>query len=112
MKPLTKDLAQILKLLRAVRKHIDPDITVQRLQVLLEIAMAGEIDQGALSKRVDQTQSAVSKNVANLSDITATKRKGPGLVRRDIDPMRMTNRILSLTDKGKSTLQAVIKDAK
>ena len=97
------ELRRTQKFLRAARQ-LDPDLTVQRLMVLLEIAIQGEITQGALVKAVGQNRSACSKNVASWTALTSRKTRGPGFVRSDLDPMNMSTRVLSITEKGSHAL--------
>lgn len=108
----TSELRKIQRFLNAARDHIDTDMTVQKLQVLIEVALSEPLDQGTLVQKVNQTRSAVSKNVANWSALTYKKDKGPGFIRSDLDPMNLKTRILTITDRGKAALAKALKEAK
>lgn len=107
----TGEVRRIQKFLKAARKNLDADMTVQRLQVLLEVALSEPIEQGTLVRRVDQTRSAVSKNVANWTALTAKKTKGPGFMESVMDPMNLTTRTIKLTSKGKAALEKTLMEA-
>lgn len=98
---------RIRKFLQAVRA-VEPECSVQKLQILVEIMLQPGIDQNTLVRKVDQTRSAVSKNVADWTDITSKKKPGPGFVESRIDPMNRTGRLLYPTAKGKAVWQQIM----
>lgn len=91
-------------------RQLDQDMSVQRLNVLLDIAINGETDQGSVVRRCGLSRSGGSKNVAAWSALTSTKRKGPGLVSSTADPMNLKTRILRLTPRGEAALEKVLED--
>ncbi len=91
---------QVRRFLKAVRE-VDPDVSVQKLQVLVEVMCNPGIDQASLLQSVDQSRSAVSKNIAEWSAINSRKKPGPGFIESRIDPMNRVSRLLYPTDKGK-----------
>ena len=95
------NILKTLKLLELIRKEVDGEMSLQKLQVLLTaLANPTGIDQSTLLKRVDQSRAAVSKNVADLSLLTSKKEVGVGLIRSDADPMNLSTRIITPTAKG------------
>lgn len=95
--------------LAQVREMVDNEMSVQKCQVLLTVAEAGDagIDITSLIQRLNLSKSAASKNVHSLSALTHDKRKGPDLVRIDVDPMNLKIRIARMTEKGKRVIEEV-----
>lgn len=86
----------------ALFRELDPDASVQKLQVFLavaEVGSAGTTHQ-ALIEELDMSKSHVSKTVADLTMLAHDKERGLDLIRSDVDPMNMRYRIIKLTSKG------------
>jgi DNA-binding MarR family transcriptional regulator len=103
---------KLRRFLSASREHLGSEATVQKLQVLCEIMLQPGIDQQTLLQRVDQTRSAVSKNIADWSSITSLKKPGPGFVESRINPMNRVIRELYPTDAGKAAWSKVMEALK
>lgn len=106
------ELRKIQRFLIAIRGLTDQDMTVQRLNVLLEVAIRGEVDQGAVVKAANLRRSATSKNVASWSRLTPLKKKGPGFIEQELDPMNLRTRILKITEAGLTVLNEALRKAK
>lgn len=91
---------RLSRFLRKVRET-DPELTVQKLQILVEVMMNPGIEQQSLILKVDQTRSAVSKNLADWSEITSRKKPGPGLIESRIDPRNRVIRTIHPTSEGR-----------
>lgn len=92
-------LNELLDLFRT----IDPDIQANHIQVFLVVAAHGGaegISMQEIEKRVDQSQSAVSRNVAMFTDWTRLRTPGPGLVQRTEDLMNRRQKLVRLTPLG------------
>ena len=100
------DPTQMLDFLRFARDNIAPDITVQRVLVLLSIARHPGLSQSELSATLPGiSTTAMSRNIADLSDRTSQKRGGPGLVRLQQDPGNLRRKRVYLTAKGRRLIK-------
>lgn len=91
----------LINCLRAARDAISPDITVQRLLVLLSVADHPGCSQHDLGQRLTGISStALSRNLADLSALTSRKLPGPNLIRQQPDPTNLRRKQLHLTRKG------------
>jgi DNA-binding MarR family transcriptional regulator len=100
------------KFLAASRDLLGQEVTVQKVQVLCEVMLQPGIDQQTLIKRVNQTRSAVSKNLADWSDVTSTKQPGPGFIESRINPMNRVIRELHPTKRGQKVWEDLIEYVK
>lgn len=88
--------------LRYARAHLSADITAQRLLILINVALHEGLSQKELLSQLDSTSiTALSRNIADLSALTAAKRPGPDLLELRIDPMNLRVRRVHLTRRGK-----------
>lgn len=105
-----KKLREIQSFLVAVRQQ-EGDMSVQRLNVLLEAALHGAIDQSALVRSAKLSRSATSKNIASWCSLTSTKTKGPGYLTSNLDPMNLKIRRIGITEAGKNALEDILRAA-
>jgi DNA-binding MarR family transcriptional regulator len=88
-------------------------MSVQKLQILMAIAAAGEggIDQGSLQQRTKQARPTCSKNVHDLTTVTARKESGPGLVVVEQDAMNLRTNTVRLTQRGRTVVAQILGNA-
>lgn len=97
----TNELSQVSRLLKAARAMIADEVTVQKLDTLLQACLHPDgIEQGTLLEKAKLSRSATSKNVADLSKITSRKTPGPDLLESVIDPMNRVIRTIRVTPNG------------
>jgi DNA-binding MarR family transcriptional regulator len=103
------NLNKLNQLLRFVRTHLGSDITVQRLLILINVYLNEGMSQNELMQQLDLTSvTALSRNLADLSGITSSKKEGPGLIELRVDPMNLRKKRIYLTDKGKEFLSELL----
>ena len=105
MKELTsselKQLQALDRALRFARSEISPDITAQRLLILICVYFNQGMSQRELLTKLDSTSiTALSRNLADLSAWTTRKTEGPGLIELRQDPMNLRVKRVFLTDAG------------
>lgn len=92
----------IANFLRFARDNLSPDVTVQRLLVLLGVARNEGISQRELSDLLPGISvTAMSRNLADLSARTSRKTPGPALIKQVHDPDNLRRKQLYLTTKGR-----------
>lgn len=101
------DLRRIQRFLTRTRNDLG-DMSIQRLQTLLQVYLSEEIDQSSLIATADLSKSATSKHIASWTKLTATKTRGPGFVRSEPDPMNLKTRIIHITKEGKDALDSIL----
>jgi len=96
------DLAGLCRALRVARARVSPDITAQRLLILLAVHEHEGLSQRELLGELEDTSiTALSRNLADLSELTSRKGEGPGLVELRSDPMNLRIRRVHLTARGR-----------
>jgi len=89
--------------LRFARAELTADVTAQRLLILICVYFNQGLSQRELLTKLDATSiTALSRNLADLSDWTTRKKKGPGLIELRPDPMNLRIKRVFLTNKGNS----------
>ena len=88
-------------------RDIHPDFTVSQLQLLCLVAETPGIIQAEVFQRLGQTDSAVSRNIALLTDIGTRYRDGLELIEVKVNPNDRRARLLSLTRKGKRLFEDI-----
>ena len=89
--------------LRFARARLSPDITAQRLLILIAVYFNQGLSQRELLQHLDSTSiTALSRNLADLSALTTKKLPGPGLLELRTDPLNLRIKRVFLTRKGKS----------
>lgn len=103
---MTAEMQQIDKALRFARSHLSADITAQRLLILITVYFHEGMSQRELLTFLDSTSiTALSRNIADLSDLTTKKLPGPGLLEQRIDPLNLRVKRVFLTPKGKNFMK-------
>lgn len=106
MKSITSAQANQLhtldRALRFARAELTADVTAQRLLILICVYFNEGLSQRELLTKLESTSiTALSRNLADLSDWTTRKKKGPGLIEMQADPMNLRIKRVYLTDRGK-----------
>lgn len=84
------------------RRTLGPDVTLQRLLILLAVRRHEGASQSELLDLLDGTSiTALSRNLADLGRITSRKTPGPGLVELRVDPMNLRRKQVYLTARGR-----------
>ena len=87
--------------LRFARSHLSPDVTAQRLLILICVYFNQGLSQRELLTKLDSTSiPALSRNLADLSAWTTRKTEGPGLIELRPDPMNLRVKRVFLTNSG------------
>ena len=74
-------LRSLDRALRYARAKLSPDITAQRLLILLAVYFHEGLSQRELLRHLELTSiTALSRNLADLSKLTTRKQPGPGLL--------------------------------
>ena len=95
-------LQQLDRALRFARARLSPDITAQRLLILLHVYFNEGMSQRELLDTLDSISiTALSRNLADLSALTTRKTIGPGLLELRTDPMNLRIKRVHLTPKGR-----------
>ena len=96
------DLELLDRALRFARKNLSPDVTAQRLLILIAVYFHEGLSQRELLKHLDSTSiTALSRNLADLSAMTTRKVPGPGLLELRTDPLNLRIKRVFLTSRGK-----------
>lgn len=92
--------------LRFARAELGPDVTAQRLLILLSVYTHEGLDQRSLLARLDSTSTtALSRNLADLSEWTSRKTAGPGMVELRQDRLNLRRKQVHLTPKGRAFIE-------
>jgi DNA-binding MarR family transcriptional regulator len=95
--------------LRAARRELGADVTIQRLLILLNVYSNEGLSQSELLRQLESTSiTALSRNIADLSRWTSKKREGPGLLELRVDPMNLRRKTIHLTRKGKRVVSRIL----
>lgn len=96
-------LTALDRALRFARARLSPDITAQRLLILIAVYFHEGLSQKELLSHLESTSiTALSRNLADLSAMTTKKSPGPGLLELRIDPLNLRIRRVYLTRKGRT----------
>jgi DNA-binding MarR family transcriptional regulator len=100
-KPM-RTLRSLDRALRYARAKLSPDITAQRLLILIAVYFHEGLSQRELLNHLELTSiTALSRNIADLSALTTKKLPGPGLLEQRVDPLNLRVKRVFLTAKGK-----------
>lgn len=103
------DIVALDRALRFARSRLSPDITVQRLLILIGVYLHEGLSQRDLLQHLDSTSiTALSRNIADLSALTTRKLPGPGLLELRTDPMNLRVKRVFLTRKGRNFVKQLI----
>ncbi len=97
-----KTLRALDRALRYARAKLSPDITAQRLLILIAVYFHEGLSQRELLNHLESTSiTALSRNLADLSALTTRKTPGPGLLELRVDPLNLRVKRVFLTAKGR-----------
>ncbi|MFT7458649.1 MAG: DNA-binding MarR family transcriptional regulator [Planctomycetota bacterium] len=100
-----RKLAKIIEFLGFARTEIDHDITAQRVVILINVCLHEGLSQNELLQKLEHTSvTALSRNLADLSNMTSRKMQGPGLLELRNDPLNLRKKRVYLTKAGKMFL--------
>ena len=100
-KPM-RTLRSLDRALRYARAKLSPDITAQRLLILIAVYFHEGLSQRELLSHLELTSiTALSRNLADLSELTTKKLPGPGLLEQRTDPLNLRVKRVFLTPNGK-----------
>jgi DNA-binding MarR family transcriptional regulator len=92
--------------LRFARAKLSPDITAQRLLILIAVYFHEGLSQRELLQHLESTSiTALSRNLADLSGLTSRKMSGPDLLELRTDPLNLRVKRVYLTPKGKRMMK-------
>ena len=92
--------------LRYARAKLSPDITAQRLLILIAVFFHEGLSQRDLLQHLEGTSiTALSRNLADLSALTTRKSPGPGLLELRVDPLNLRVKRVFLTRKGRRFME-------
>jgi DNA-binding MarR family transcriptional regulator len=98
--------------LRFARAELNPDVTAQRLLILICVFFNQGLSQRELLGKLESTSiTALSRNLADLSAWTTKKTEGPGLIELRSDPMNLRIKRVYLTRKGEGFVRRWLKAA-
>ena len=104
-----RTLRAVDRALRYARQKLTPDITAQRLLILIAVYLHEGLSQRELLKHLELTSiTALSRNLADLSGMTTKKLPGPGLLELRTDPLNLRVKRVFLTRKGKRFMESWI----
>lgn len=108
-----KNIELLDRALRFARAKLSPDITAQRLLILIAVYFHEGLSQRELLSHLDSTSiTALSRNLADLSSLTTRKTPGPGLLSLKVDPLNLRVKRVFLTSKGKRFMKKWLAVAK
>jgi DNA-binding MarR family transcriptional regulator len=98
--------------LRLARAKLSPDITAQRLLILIAVYGHEGLSQRELLQHLESTSiTALSRNLADLSALTTKKLPGPGLLELRVNPLNLRVKHVFLTAKGKRFMETWLRHA-
>lgn len=101
-KQAIQSLELLDRALRFARKNLSPDITAQRLLILIAVYFHEGLSQRELVGHLESTSiTALSRNLADLSALTTRKLPGPGLLELRTDPLNLRVKRVYLTPRGR-----------
>lgn len=96
-------LSALDRALRFARARLSPDISAQRLLILIAVYFHEGLSQRELLNHLESTSiTALSRNLADLSALTTKKSAGPGLLELRIDQSNLRVRRVFLTPMGRT----------
>lgn len=101
-----RTLRALDRALRYARAKLHPDITAQRLSILIAVYFHEGLSQRELLGHLELTSiTALSRNIADLSNLTTKKLRGPGLLELRTDPLNLRVKRVFLTGRGKRFME-------
>lgn len=91
-------------------KKLDPEMPLQQIITLLEVALAKDegINVSDLAVRVGNSQSSASRHVAILGDYGRGKTPALQVVKAVVNPMDRRYQVVKLTSKGQRVIDQMV----
>ncbi len=91
------------------RRLMGPDVTALRLHILLTVYQNEGCNQRTLLQNLDMTSvTALSRNLADMSALTSTKKPGPNLIELRFDVMNLRSKTVHLTPSGRAVVEQLL----
>jgi len=105
-------MTNILKMTKLVNRLItvDPDLSVTKLAVLLEVYNAGQTTPSKLADELHLTLATASRHLAYWSDWNRQRKVGKGAIEYTEDRMDRRIRYVSCTDSGKKLVKSLLEE--
>ncbi len=105
-------MTNTLKMTKLVNRLItvDPDLSVTKLAVLLEVYNAGQTTPSKLADELHLTLATASRHLAYWSDWNRQRKVGKGAIEYNEDRMDRRIRYVSCTDSGKKLVKSLMED--
>lgn len=101
-----EQLEAVERALRFARSRLTADVTAQRLLILICVFFNEGLSQRELLAKLESTSTtALSRNLADLSQLTSRKRVGPSLLELRTDPMNLRLKRVYLTETGRAFMK-------
>ena len=101
----TSALSDLVKMLA---KETSSELTMNQLQMFLEVATLEPADQGDVGRRCGMSSAAMSRNAAALADVgPLVPREGYRLIDVRCDPLDRRKRQLTLTTMGRELVTKI-----
>lgn len=100
-------LSTLSELIELLRIEIDPEVPIQQVQVLLQVALMGKATQHEIGERVGLSKASMSRNIAALGPVNRFRQKGHGLLHTYEDPQYRRQKIIELTPAGKTLVKKI-----
>lgn len=102
---MKKQLIGLLKGVQYLREHVDAEMQLQQLVILLEVGKNPGITQREVSQLYDISAASMSRNVSALSDTHWKGHGGHKLIIQEPMPRQRRQNMLRLTGKGERLLE-------
>ncbi|MFK5893116.1 MAG: MarR family transcriptional regulator [Pseudomonadota bacterium] len=110
MKSIDNDyIATSKNIIQVFREQLHPDVQLQMIAVLLEVALNKEITMKDLKSKTGLSQASISRNIAALSENKLFNKSGYNLVQALEDPSERRRKIVRLTRDGESFMKKLNK---
>lgn len=105
-------MTNTLKMTKLVNRLItvDPDLSVTKLAVLLEVYNAGQTTPSKLADVLHLTLATASRHLAYWSDWNRQRKVGKGAIEYNEDRMDRRIRYVSCTDSGKKLIKSLVEE--
>jgi DNA-binding MarR family transcriptional regulator len=100
-------LKGLQKAVRGIRAKA-PELPIQQLQILIEIALQEGMTATEIERRCKMTNSSASRNIRALELLAGAGRTGLDWVSPQYDPNDLRIKKLYLTDKGREAVQGIV----
>ena len=94
-------ISSVIDLVRMLGRETSSELTMNQLQMFLEVATLEPADQGDVGRRCGMSSAGMSRNATALADAGPfVPQKGYGLIDVCCDPLDRRKRQLTLTTRG------------